>query len=107
MTGGGQKGFVRNLPVRMYFTPRFTCGRYLDHENCPFGTRLALAENKNERNRSKESQYMLWTVFLVLVILWALGMVTSYTASGLIHILLVLALVMVVVNLVKGRRVIG
>jgi hypothetical protein len=46
---------------------------------------------------------MLWTIFVVLVILWALGLVTSYTAGGLIHILLVVALVFLVLGIVRGR----
>ena len=49
---------------------------------------------------------MLWTLALILLILWGLGLVTSYTAGGLIHILLVVALVVVVVRLVQGRRVV-
>ncbi|HEY1584843.1 MAG TPA: lmo0937 family membrane protein [Polyangia bacterium] len=48
---------------------------------------------------------MLWTVAVILLILWALGLVTSYTAGGLIHILLAVALVVVVLRLVQGRRV--
>jgi len=47
---------------------------------------------------------MLWTVFVVLLVLWLLGLVSSYTLGGFIHILLVLALVVLVVNLVSGRR---
>jgi hypothetical protein len=47
---------------------------------------------------------MLWTICVILFVLWALGMVTSYTAGGLLHILLVVALVMVGVNLILGRR---
>jgi hypothetical protein len=47
---------------------------------------------------------MLWTIVLVLFILWALGMVTSYTMGGLVHLLLVLAVVAIVINLVRGRR---
>lgn len=49
---------------------------------------------------------MLWTVVVVLFVLWALGLATSYTLGGLLHVLLVLALVMIVVNLVRGRRTI-
>lgn len=49
---------------------------------------------------------MLWTVAVVLVILWVLGMVTSYTLGGLIHILLVIALVVVVINLISGKKVV-
>jgi hypothetical protein len=48
---------------------------------------------------------MLWTVFVILLVLWCLGLVTSYTLGGFIHILLVLALVVLVINLVQGRRV--
>ena len=47
---------------------------------------------------------MLWTIAVILVVLWALGMVTSYTMGGFIHILLVAAVVMVLVNLITGRK---
>ena len=47
---------------------------------------------------------MLWTICVILFVLWALGMVTSYTMGGFLHILLVLALVVVVINLIQGRR---
>jgi hypothetical protein len=47
---------------------------------------------------------MLWTLFVILLIMWALGMVTSYTLGGFIHILLVLALVSVLIQLITGRR---
>ena len=47
---------------------------------------------------------MLWTICVILLIMWALGMATSYTAGGLIHLLLVVALIILVVNLVSGRR---
>jgi uncharacterized membrane protein YtjA (UPF0391 family) len=50
---------------------------------------------------------MLWTLCVILLILWALGMATSYTASGLIHILLVVALVVLVVRLIQGRRIVS
>ncbi|MBZ2180230.1 MAG: lmo0937 family membrane protein [Acidobacteria bacterium] len=49
---------------------------------------------------------MLWTIFLILLILWALGLVTSYTMGGLIHVLLVIALAVMIVRLLQGRRVI-
>jgi uncharacterized membrane protein YtjA (UPF0391 family) len=48
---------------------------------------------------------MLWTICVILLVLWALGMATSYTASGLIHILLVVALIVFVIRLVQGRRI--
>ena len=47
---------------------------------------------------------MLWTIAVILFVLWALGFATSYTMGGLIHILLVLAVVAVVVRLIQGRR---
>lgn len=47
---------------------------------------------------------MLYTIAVVLLILWALGLVTSYTMGGFVHILLVVAIVMVLVNLISGRR---
>jgi Family of unknown function (DUF5670) len=49
---------------------------------------------------------MLWTLFVVLLILWLLGLVSGYTISGFIHILLVIALVVLVINLIQGRRVV-
>lgn len=47
---------------------------------------------------------MLWTIFVILLILWLLGVVSSYTLGGFIHILLVIALVILVVQLITGRR---
>jgi Family of unknown function (DUF5670) len=47
---------------------------------------------------------MLWTIFVVLLILWLLGLVTSYTLGGFIHIFLVIALVILVIQLLQGRR---
>jgi hypothetical protein len=47
---------------------------------------------------------MLWTIVVILLILWLLGLVSSYTMGGFIHILLVLAIIVVVFNLIQGRR---
>ena len=47
---------------------------------------------------------MLWTIAVVLLVLWALGLVSSYTMGGLIHILLVVALIVIILNFVSGRR---
>lgn len=47
---------------------------------------------------------MLWTICVILLIFWALGMVTSYTMGGLLHVLLVLAVVVLLVRLIQGRR---
>ena len=50
---------------------------------------------------------MLWTIFVVLVVLWLLGMVSSYTLGGFIHLLLVLAVVVLLIRLIQGRSVLG
>jgi uncharacterized membrane protein YtjA (UPF0391 family) len=50
---------------------------------------------------------MLWTICVILLLLWALGIATSYTASGLIHILLVVGLIVLVVRLIQGRRIVS
>jgi hypothetical protein len=47
---------------------------------------------------------MLWTLFVILLILWLLGLVSSYTLGGFVHLLLVLALVVLVLQLISGRR---
>jgi Family of unknown function (DUF5670) len=47
---------------------------------------------------------MLWTIFVVLLVLWLLGMVTSYTLGGFIHILLIIALAVLLIELITGRR---
>jgi hypothetical protein len=47
---------------------------------------------------------MLWTLVVILLVLWLLGLVTSYTLGGVIHVLLVIALVVIVINVLQGRR---
>lgn len=47
---------------------------------------------------------MLWTIAVILIVLWALGLVSSYTMGGFIHILLVVALVVIVLSVIQGRR---
>jgi uncharacterized protein DUF5670 len=47
---------------------------------------------------------MLWTIFVILLILWLLGMVSSYTLGGFIHILLVLAVVVLLIRIIQGRN---
>ena len=49
---------------------------------------------------------MLYTIVVILLILWLLGLVTSYTMGGFIHILLVIAVVILIINLIQGRRVV-
>lgn len=49
---------------------------------------------------------MLWTIFVILLVLWLLGMVSSYTLGGFIHLLLVIALVVMLLRLIQGRSVV-
>jgi hypothetical protein len=65
-----------------------------------FGPALATIYREGEKT-------MLWTICVVLLVLWALGMATSYTAGGLIHVLLVIGLIVLVFRLIQGRRVLG
>jgi Family of unknown function (DUF5670) len=47
---------------------------------------------------------MLWTIFVILLVLWLLGMVTAYTLGGFVHLLLVIAVVVVLIRIIQGRR---
>ena len=47
---------------------------------------------------------MLWTIAIILVVLWLLGLVTSFTLGGFIHVLLVIALIVIVIQIIQGRR---
>lgn len=47
---------------------------------------------------------MLWTIFVILLVLWLLGMISSYTLGGFIHLLLVIALVVILIRIIQGRR---
>jgi hypothetical protein len=66
---------------------------------------LAPATYSTSSLQQKGTQ-MLWTVFVVLLLLWALGMVTSTTLGGFIHLLLLIAIVVVLIRVIQGRRVI-
>jgi len=48
---------------------------------------------------------VLWTIAVIMLVLWALGLVTSYTMGGFIHVLLVIAIVVVLINVIQGRKV--
>lgn len=57
------------------------------------------------RKYNRKDRHMLWTITIVLLVLWALGLVTSYTIGGFIHILLVLAIITVLIRIIQGRRI--
>jgi hypothetical protein len=52
----------------------------------------------------RETNTVLWTIFVILLVLWLLGLVTSYTLGGFIHILLVIAIAVLLIELISGRR---
>jgi hypothetical protein len=57
-----------------------------------------------QRETPRRTSRMLWTIFVVLLVLWLLGMVSSYTMGGFIHILLVIAIAVVLIRVIQGRR---
>jgi len=61
-----------------------------------------LLRTKNEYCK-KEDRHMLWTIFVILLVLWLLGMVSSYTLGGYIHILLIVAIVVLLIRVIQGR----
>jgi hypothetical protein len=69
-----------------------TAGWYVD----------AIADSRNEQSRKED--LMLWTIAVILVILWLLGLVTGYTMGYFIHILLVIAIVVVLIEVIQGRK---
>ena len=62
----------------------------------------AIAGSRNEQSRKED--LMLWTIAVILVILWLLGLVTGYTMGYFIHILLVIAIVVVLIEVIQGRK---
>jgi hypothetical protein len=55
--------------------------------------------------RGGKGATMLWTIALILIVLWVLGLVSSYTLGGFLHILLVLAIVVILIRVIQGRRI--
>ena len=49
---------------------------------------------------------MLWTIAIILIVLWALGLVSAYTMGGFIHVLLVLAVIVILIRIIQGRRIV-
>jgi hypothetical protein len=60
--------------------------------------------SREATNDLTERNLMLWTIFVILLVLWLLGLVSSYTMGGFIHILLVIAIVVLIIQLISGRR---
>jgi hypothetical protein len=68
-------------------------------------TSILISRHSNAAPIKKEDPIMLYTIAVVLIILWLLGLVTSYTVGGFIHILLVIAIIMILVRLISGRGI--
>jgi hypothetical protein len=104
-------------------TPKGSCGFKPSESLSPsfYGQRAALLQNQPdipgipaplvwlsqtvaEISASAKGTTMLWTIAVILLVLWLLGMVSSYTLGGFIHILLVLAIIAVLVRLIQGRN---
>jgi hypothetical protein len=64
----------------------------------------SLARNAHSLRREAKERVMLWTIFVVLLVLWALGLVSSYTLGGFIHVLLIIAIAVVLIRIIQGRR---
>jgi hypothetical protein len=56
------------------------------------------------KSKSKRGTLMLWTIALVLIVLWAIGLISAYTMGGFIHVLLVLAIIVLIFQVIQGRR---
>jgi hypothetical protein len=59
-----------------------------------------------QRPKKRSTKQLLWTIAVILFVMWALGLATAYTMGGLIHILLVIAIVVILINVIQGRRAI-
>lgn len=70
------------------------------------GFRLAPGASRQWIDEIEKEKAMLWTIALVLLVLWALGLVTGATIGGFIHILLVLAIIVVLIRIIQGRNVV-
>jgi hypothetical protein len=70
------------------------------HDNCPVNT-----SNNARHTPTIEGEIMLWTIFVILLVLWLLGLVSSYTLGGFIHILLIVAIAVALIQIISGRRV--
>ena len=65
---------------------------------------MGAAPTTSRPEMARKETPMLWTIFVILLVLWLLGLVTSYTLGGFIHILLVIAVIVIVIRLIQGRR---
>jgi Family of unknown function (DUF5670) len=91
--------------------PRGLYGRLRKHRVRRGGVKIfnstsaaAVCQTKRDKHLTERNISMLWTIFVILLVLWLLGLVSSYTMGGFIHILLVIAVVVLIIQLIQGRR---
>ena len=70
----------------------------------PLSVAVLIHSNRQGGRTVRKEDPMLWTIAVILIILWALGLVSSYTIGGFIHILLVIAIIVILVGFISGRR---
>ena len=71
---------------------------------CALASKLVLFVLRQRNSQPQEVFGMLWTIFVILLVLWLVGLVSSYTLGGFIHLLLVAAVVVLILQLISGRR---
>jgi hypothetical protein len=81
-------------------------GRFPQTQRELFSAKTSATAGRDTKQRKLNlgETVMLWTIFVILLVLWLLGLVSGYTLGGFIYILLVLAIVVLIINLVSGRR---
>ena len=84
-------------------TPEDAVSNPANHVNLHLDKRSYPASHEGKGNSTRR-KLMLWTIFVILLVLWLLGLVSSYTLGGFIHILLVIAVVVLIINLLQGRK---
>jgi hypothetical protein len=65
---------------------------------------IMVQKNRGGMKETRKEANMLWTIFVILLILWGLGLITGCTMSGVIHALLVIAIIVVLIQVIQGRR---
>ena len=82
-------------------------GRVIPHCKTPGPSRSLVPEPRDGREPGplkRKERHMLWTIAVILTVLWLLGLVSSYTMGGFIHILVVIAVIVVLLQIIQGRR---
>ena len=96
---------LRHVVAALDLAYRSTMARMLLQSFASIGKHvMARLPRARSRPTFENGVKMLWTIAVILFVLWALGLATSYTMGGLVHILLVLAVVTVVIRLIQGRK---